>query len=147
MIGIVVSGHINFATGIQSAVNAIAGEQEQMRFIDFVETMSTDELEAELRQAAKDVDSGQGVLFLTDIPGGSPANRALNIMIDTTNVELIAGVNLPLVANAAFEREGVSLPELVETLLEIGTSCMNNMRKELEKVMAPEPELDCENGL
>lgn len=147
MIGIVVSGHINFATGIQSAVNAIAGDQEQIRFIDFVETMSTDDLEAQLRQAAKDVDSGKGVLFLTDIPGGSPANRALNIMMDTENVELIAGVNLPMVANAAFERDGVSLPELVETLLEIGASCMQDMRKELEKVMAPVPELDCEDGL
>lgn len=147
MIGIVVSGHINFATGIQSAVNAIAGDQEQIRFIDFVETMSTDDLEAQLRQAAKDVDSGKGVLFLTDIPGGSPANRALNIMMDTENVELIAGVNLPMVANAAFERDGVSLPELVETLLEIGVSCMQDMRKELEKVMAPVPELDCEDGL
>ncbi|WP_299019821.1 PTS galactosamine/N-acetylgalactosamine transporter subunit IIA [uncultured Photobacterium sp.] len=147
MIGIVVSGHINFATGIQSAVNAIAGEQEQMRFIDFVESMSTDELEEVLSQAAKEVDSGEGVLFLTDIPGGSPANRALNIMLNTENVELIAGVNLPLVANAAFERDGVSLSELVETLLEIGTSCMNDMRKELEKVMASEPELDCKGGL
>lgn len=69
MIGIVVSGHIHFASGMQSAVKAIAGEQKQMEFIDFVESMSTDELEAKLRQAALLADSGEGVLFLTDIPG------------------------------------------------------------------------------
>ncbi|MDV5168147.1 PTS galactosamine/N-acetylgalactosamine transporter subunit IIA [Photobacterium rosenbergii] len=147
MIGIVVSGHINFATGMGSAVKAIAGEQDQLEFIDFVESMSTDELEAELRQAAKRVDSGEGVLFLTDIPGGSPCNRALAIMMDTDNVELIAGVNLPMIANAAFERDGAELKELVETLLDIGGSCMQDMRKELEAVMAPEPELKCEDGL
>ena len=145
MIGIVVSGHINFATGIQSAVKAITGEQDQIQFIDFVEALSTDELEVKLRQAAKEVDNGDGVLFLTDIPGGSPANRALNIMLDTENVELITGVNLPLVANAALEREGVTLDELVEILLEIGRTSIQDMRKELEKVMVPE--LECEDGL
>lgn len=86
MIGIVVSGHIHFASGVASAVRAIAGEQEQMCYVDFVETMSTDELELALRQAAQAVDSGDGVLFLTDIPGGSPANRALAILMDTPNV-------------------------------------------------------------
>ncbi len=145
MIGIVVSGHIHFATGIQSAVKAITGEQDQIQFIDFVEALSTDELEVKLRQAAKEVDNGDGVLFLTDIPGGSPANRALNIMLDTENVELITGVNLPLVANAALEREGVTLDELVEILLEIGRTSIQDMRKELEKVMVPE--LECEDGL
>lgn len=47
MIGIVVSGHINFASGMASAVRAITGEQSQMLFIDFVESMSTDMLESE----------------------------------------------------------------------------------------------------
>ena len=147
MIGIVVSGHLNYASGIQSAVKAIAGEQEQMAFIDFVESMSTEQLEERLRQVAKEVDSGEGVLFLTDIPGGSPCNRALSIMMDTPNIELIAGANLPMIANAAFERDGAELKELVETLLEIGTSCIQDMRKELESVMEPEPVAECEDGL
>ncbi|PSU33721.1 PTS galactosamine/N-acetylgalactosamine transporter subunit IIA [Photobacterium lutimaris] len=147
MIGIVVSGHINFASGMASAVKAIAGDQDQMAFVDFVESMSTDELEVALRDAAKQVDGGEGVLFLTDIPGGSPCNRAMTIMMDTDNIELIAGVNLPMIANAAFERDGAELVELVEILLEIGGSCLQNMRKELEAVMAPEPELECEDGL
>lgn len=147
MIGIVVSGHINFASGMASAVKAIAGDQEQMAFVDFVESMSTDDLEVTLRDAAKQVDGGEGVLFLTDIPGGSPCNRAMAIMMDTNNIELIAGVNLPMIANAAFERDGAELGDLVEILLEIGGSCLQNMRKELEAVMAPEPELECEDGL
>ncbi|WP_028864991.1 PTS galactosamine/N-acetylgalactosamine transporter subunit IIA [Psychromonas aquimarina] len=149
MIGIVVSGHLNFASGMQSAVKAITGEQEQMAYIDFVESMSTDQLEAQLRQAAKEVDSGDGVLFLVDVPGGSPSNRASAILMDTENVELIAGANLPMIANAAFERDGASLKELVEVLLDIGTSCIQDMRVELQKMMAAEPqlELECEDGL
>lgn len=60
MIGLVISGHIHFATGMASAVHAIAGDQPQMRFIDFVESMSTDDLEEALRQAADEVDDGEG---------------------------------------------------------------------------------------
>lgn len=136
MIGIVVSGHINFASGVQSAVRAIAGEQAQMKFVDFVETMSTDDLEADLRVAAVEVNSGEGVLFLTDIPGGSPSNRATAIMMDTPLVEVIGGANLPMIVNAAFERDGVELSELVEIVLEIGHSCIKDMRKEFEAAMA-----------
>lgn len=147
MIGIVVSGHIHFASGMQSAMQAIAGEQKQMAFIDFVETLSTDQLETLLRQAAAEVDSGDGVLFLTDIPGGSPANRAMNIMMDTPKVELLSGVNLPMIANAAFERESCSLNELVETLLEIGMFSLQNMRLQFEAALSAEPETDNEDGL
>ncbi|AJI94175.1 PTS galactosamine/N-acetylgalactosamine transporter subunit IIA [Yersinia ruckeri] len=143
MIGIVVSGHINFASGMASAVRAIAGEQPQMAFIDFVESMSTDRLEDELRRAADSVDSDEGVLFLIDIPGGSPCNRALNILMKGRNVELLAGVNLPMIANAAFERDGVSLAELVEILMDIGASSVQNLRTELATVMATD---DSENG-
>lgn len=147
MIGIVVSGHIHFASGMQSAVVAITGQQTQMAFVDFTESMSTDALELALRQAASAVDSGEGVLFLTDIPGGSPANRALNILQDTPAIEVISGANLPMIANAAFEREGTTLQALVTTLLEIGSSSMQDMRAQLEMAMQSAPEIPSEDGL
>jgi PTS system N-acetylgalactosamine-specific IIA component len=55
--------------------------------------------------------------------------------MDTDNVEVLAGVNLPMIANAAFERDGVSLSELVEILQEIGKSTMQDMRKALDAAM------------
>ncbi|MNR05974.1 PTS system mannose-specific EIIAB component [compost metagenome] len=131
---------------MQSAIKAIVGEPEQMCFVDFIESMSTDELELALRKAAKDVSSDEGVLFLTDIPGGSPANRATAILMDTAQVEVLAGVNLPMIANAAFERDGASLNELVDILQEIGKSTMQDMRKALATAMAQE-ESDMLEGL
>ncbi|HHQ4470166.1 MULTISPECIES: PTS galactosamine/N-acetylgalactosamine transporter subunit IIA [Aeromonas] len=138
MIGIVVSGHINFASGMQSAMKAIVGEPEQMRFVDFVESMSTDDLETALRNAAQEVNSDDGVLFLTDIPGGSPANRASVILMDSDQVEVLSGVNLPMIANAAFERDGASLHELVDILQDIGKSTIQDMRKALEAAIVEE---------
>ncbi|AXY02493.1 PTS sugar transporter subunit IIA [Vibrio alfacsensis] len=145
MIGIIVSGHLNFATGMQSAAKAIAGEQEQFVFIDFLESMSTDDLEAKMREAVAEINTGDGVLFLTDLVGGSPCNRAMSIMLDTPNVELLAGVNLAMIANAAFERDGCTLEELAETLTEIGGSTMKNMREELKAITAQSH--DDEDGL
>ena len=138
MIGIVVSGHINFASGMQSAMKAIVGEPEQMRFVDFVESMSTDDLETALRNAAQEVNSDDGVLFLTDIPGGSPANRASVILMDSDRVEVLSGVNLPMIANAAFERDGASLHELIDILQDIGKSTIQDMRKALEAAIVEE---------
>lgn len=135
MIGIVVTGHINFASGMATAVRAIVGAQPQMAFIDFAESLSTDQLEEALRQAANGMDSGDGVLFLTDLPGGSPCNRAIHILMGGSNVEVLAGANLPMIVNAAFERDGVSPGELVAILMEIGTASIQNMRSELAEVM------------
>lgn len=134
MIGIIVSGHINFATGIKSAVDAIVGEQESIEFIDFVPEITTEQLEQKMLEAIERVDTGKGVLFLTDVVGGTPCNRAMSIMLERQNINVIGGTNLPMITNACFERDGVSLDELTEIVLEIGASTMKDMKKELELI-------------
>lgn len=146
MLGIVVSGHLNFATGMQSAVEAIAGKQEQLVFVDFLESMSTDELEAQLLAAAKEVDTGDGVLFLTDIYGGSPTNRAINILLQNPQVEVVCGANLSMIVNAALEREEFTLEELKDVLASGEMSNIKDIRKEVEAAMAEQPDED-EDGL
>ena len=71
------------------------------------------------------------------------------IMMDTEQVELLAGVSLPMIANAAFEREGdVTLSELTQVLLEIGGSCMQDMREQLTLAMADDTAaVACDDGL
>lgn len=141
MIGLIVSGHINFASGMASAVKAIAGEQKNMVFIDFVETLSPDELEQQMR-AAMDAMNCEQMLFLTDLPGGTPCNRAMAIMMEDKSVEVLAGVNLPMIVNAALEREGVDTKELLSILHDIGTSSIQDLRQQLAMISAPEFEED-----
>ncbi|MEQ4925369.1 PTS galactosamine/N-acetylgalactosamine transporter subunit IIA [Proteus hauseri] len=133
MIGLIVSGHLNFASGMASAVKAIAGEQQDIVFIDFVESISPDELEKQMRQAIDSMDCQQ-YLFLTDLPGGTPCNRAMAIMMQNPAVEVLAGVNLPMIVNAAFEREGCSTLELVQTLREIGHDSIQDIREQLAQI-------------
>nr|WP_314266289.1 PTS galactosamine/N-acetylgalactosamine transporter subunit IIA [uncultured Moellerella sp.] len=131
MIGLIVSGHINFASGMASAVAAITGAQQKIAFIDFVETISPDELEAQMRSAIAEMDSSEGYLFLTDLPGGTPCNRAMAVMMSCTNIEVLSGINLPMIINAVFEREDCELKELVAVLQEIGAESIQNVRHQL----------------
>lgn len=131
MLGIVVSGHINFASGMRSAVEAIVGQQPQLEFVDFVESMTTDDLEAQLSAAKERVNTGDGVLFLVDLYGGSPCNRAVNILLQDPNVEVVAGANLSMIVNAALEREGLSLRELIDCLTNGEFSQIKDLRQDL----------------
>ncbi|MEX6369002.1 PTS mannose transporter subunit IIA [Providencia huaxiensis] len=106
MIGLIVSGHINFASGM-SAVKAIAGEQENMVFIDFVGNPFSRRIGTTTNASSNECRMCEQILFLTDLPGGTPCNRAMAIMMEDKSVEVLAGVNLPMIVNAALEREGV----------------------------------------
>jgi PTS system N-acetylgalactosamine-specific IIA component len=141
MIGLIISGHINFASGMASAVKAIAGEQKNMVFIDFSESLSPDELEQQMRDAIKFMPC-EHILFLTDLPGGTPCNRAMAIMMENPAVEVLAGVNLPMVVNAAFEREGMTASELLVVLREIGMSSIQDLREQLSALSEPDNEED-----
>ncbi|ENG4184542.1 PTS sugar transporter subunit IIA [Providencia rettgeri] len=141
MIGLIISGHLNFASGMASAVKAIAGEQENMVFIDFIESISPDELEQQMR-AAIQLMSCEQVVFLTDLPGGTPCNRAMAIMMENPSVEVLAGVNLPMIVNAAFEREDTTASELLSVLREIGMTSIQDLREQLAMSSEPENEED-----
>ncbi|KII79754.1 PTS galactosamine/N-acetylgalactosamine transporter subunit IIA [Vibrio renipiscarius] len=134
MIGIIVSGHINFATGMQSAVEAIVGEQASLEFIDFVPTMTTEKLEEQMLTSINKMNDGSGVLILTDVPGGSPCNRGVSIMLSRDDVRVVAGCNLPMITNACFERDDVSLEELADIVCEIGAQSMKDMAKEIAQL-------------
>lgn len=145
MLGIVVSGHIHFASGLKSALEAIIGKQEQLAFVDFTEDLTTEALEQQLRAAYEQVNSGEGVLFLTDLYGGSPNNRALNILLTTPQTELICGTNLSMLINAALEREELGLAELKQALISGEMSQIKDMRAELATLLQTSPE--SEEGL
>lgn len=137
MIGLVITGHLNFATGYQSAVNAIAGDSPQVEYVDFLATMSTDELEQQLRIAADKVDSGEGVLFLTDIPGGSPFQRSAKVAAAMNHADVISGTNLVMAAEACLDRDGMTLETLVTQLIETGIENIKSVQQTLRAEKRP----------
>lgn len=105
MIGIIVTGHGTFATGVVSALKLLAGDPEALEAIDFGGDISVEALGEAISAAAARVDSGDGVLVLTDLRGGSPFNVSTRIaMSGYEKMEVVTGTNLPMLVEAFMSR-------------------------------------------
>lgn len=122
MLGLIVTGHGNFATGLQSSLRLIAGEKENMCFVDFEEKDSVDDLAAKLAAAIDSLGNVDGILFLCDLTGGSPFKTAVELSVkNDKQMEVIGGANLPMVIELSMAKEFVdSLDALTNMALSTG---------------------------
>ena len=104
MKGIIVTGHGNFASGIESTMKLIMGEQEKIAFIDFKEGMTNIELSENIEKIVKEIGE-KGVLIFTDILGGTPFNEAAMISTKYDNIHVFAGLNMAMLFEAIDCRE------------------------------------------
>ncbi|HLB06301.1 MAG TPA: PTS sugar transporter subunit IIA [Alphaproteobacteria bacterium] len=131
MIGLVLVTHGRLAEEFVAATEHVVGPQENLRAVSI---RPEDDMEARRREilAALDaVDSGDGVVLLTDMFGGTPSNLAISVM-DRGNVEVIAGVNLPMLIKLATIRKTATLAEAVTQAQEAGQKYISVASKLLE---------------
>lgn len=96
MVNIVITGHGNFASGIKSMLNMVIGELEMVHFIDFNENISSDDLFKSFSNLI--VNSNGNVIFLCDLAGGTPFNKACISMNEQGYLHgVIGGINIPLI--------------------------------------------------
>ncbi len=105
MIGVVVVTHGQLATELVNSTETIVGDLPRFAAVSIGWHEDTHDARAELEQAIARVEQGQGVLILTDMFGGTPSNLAMTFLAGN-NVEVITGVNLPML---------IKLASLVET--------------------------------
>ena len=105
MIGIIVTGHGNFATGLASSMKLIAGNVEKFEPVDFLENYSTDDLAAKINEAIVKLDTTDIIVF-SDLAGGSPFKTSVEIKMfnPDKNIEVIAGTNLPMLIETTMAR-------------------------------------------
>lgn len=98
MLGLLVTGHGHFATGLSSSLELIAGAQPNVAFVDFEADHSVETLKENLAKAMDSLKEYDGVLVLSDLPGGSPFKTAVELKFERQDqpMEVIAGTNLPL---------------------------------------------------
>ena len=121
MIGLIVTGHANFGSGMTSSVNLIAGEQESYQYVDFLPTYSTEDLAGELTKALDALKDCEGVIIFTDLMGGTPFNTAAQLGRDKENVRILAGTNLPMLVEVVMSRKFMDdLDGLVDSRLQTG---------------------------
>jgi len=118
MIGVVIASHCNLAQEMLRTAELIVGSLQACKTLSMDPQQPVEELVRHLKEAIKAVEQGQGVLILTDLFGGTPANVSLSFM--GPRVEVVCGMNLPMLIKLAGCRENRSLAETAELVKEYG---------------------------
>lgn len=113
MVGVILASHGQLAQELLNAAQAVVGPLPRVRALSVSAQRAcpTDGL----REAIDQMDEGEGVLVLCDLFGGSPSQAACTLLHDK-RVEVVSGVNLPMIIKLATAREGTSLQELARLL-------------------------------
>jgi PTS system mannose-specific IIA component len=119
MIGIVLVTHGHLATEFRAALEHVCGPQSQLATISIGPDDDMELRRKDIIGAMADVESGAGVVVLTDMFGGTPSNLAISVM-NGANVEVVAGVNLPMLIKLASVRAEASLEQAVTQAAEAG---------------------------
>jgi len=112
MIGMVLVTHGHLATEFRAALEHVVGPQQQIAAISIGPEDDMERRRADIIEAIRDADSGEGVVLLTDMFGGTPSNLAISVM-DGGKVEVLAGVNLPMLIKLASVRDTQPLEQAV----------------------------------
>ena len=119
MIGIVLVTHGQLAEEFLSAMVHIVGEQKNIATICIQPEDDMEQRRDDILKAVKKVEDGDGVILLTDMFGGTPSNLAISVMGEG-EVEVIAGVNLPMLIQLARSRQTQTLESAVNDAQEAG---------------------------
>ncbi len=124
MIGIVVVSHGRLAEEFIAALEHIVGPQENLCAVCIGADDDMERRRRDILDSVAKVDTGAGVAVLTDMFGGTPSNLALSVM-DQANVEVVAGVNLPMLIRLASIRKNRNLADAVASAQEAGRKYIN----------------------
>ncbi len=113
MIGLILVTHGHLAEEFVHAMEHVVGPQENVATVCIGPNDDMEKRRAEIAKAIKQVDGGNGVIVLTDLFGGTPSNLAISLL-ETGKVEVIAGINLPMLIRLAGARKSMGVTEAVE---------------------------------
>lgn len=124
MIGLIISGHGKFASGLHTSLKLIGGEPCNIEFVDFEETDSTEDLKKKYYTSLKSLDNCDTILALSDLAGGSPFKTLVEVKTEIEKpMEVIGGTNLPMLLEISMTKDIIGdLHSLSESAIEIGKS-------------------------
>lgn len=135
MIGVLITTHGNLGNELIHAAESIKGKLKGVMHVCVEQTRGVEELKREINAALKKLDKGQGVLILTDLFGGTPSNISLSFMKEG-KVEVVTGVNLPMLLKLSDVKEGTSLNEFARFIKDYGKNNISLASEILSKKAA-----------
>jgi mannose PTS system EIIA component len=130
MIGLVIVTHGGLAVEFRSAMEHVVGQQTQLETISIGPDDDMSARRVEILDAVRRNDTGSGVIVLTDMFGGTPSNLAISVL-DEGNVEVLAGINLPILVKLASLRREDNLQDAVAKARDAGRKYIKVASQEL----------------
>ena len=140
MIGVVIVTHCRLAEELLAAARLVVGEElKQFQPVSIGPSEGTEEIREKIIGAIRKVDEGQGILILTDMYGGTPSNISLSFL-EEKKIEVITGVNLPMLLKLATHPNDMDLEKLAVFITDYGQRNINLasdvLKKRVEKKKA-----------
>lgn len=133
MVGIIVAAHLRLAEELLKAAEMITDRKlNNFKAVSINPSDHPDKARKRILAAVKSIDTGEGVLILVDMFGGTPSNLSLSLLSEG-KIEIITGVNLSMIIEAADKSQKEKLPELVNKLSLIGQKGIRSASEILSK--------------
>ena len=130
MIGVLVATHGEMAKGLFDAIDMICGTQEKFSIVSLKRGQDAESFGEELGEKINELNSDEGAVVLVDLLGATPMNQSALNLYKSDKVEVITGVNLPMVVTATMERDYFSdIKELVEKIKNDGKDSVCSVRE------------------
>ena len=138
MIAVIIGTHGMFSEEILKSAEMIFGAQENVGSVTFKPGEGVEHLIEKYNELINDLDCTDGILFMVDLFGGSPFNAASIIAMKNENVEIVTGVNLPMILEVLGSRDFSTLPELLTIAENSGKDAVKILVKNLQPDMEEE---------
>jgi len=132
MIAIVIGTHGKFSEEILKSAEMILGEQENIATITFLPGEGADDLMKKYEDTIKSLQCEDGVLFMVDLFGGSPFNAASRIVVKEKNMDIITGINIPMLLEVFSAREDSTIDELARIAISTGHLGIKSLNETLK---------------
>jgi PTS system mannose-specific IIA component len=133
MIGVVVVTHCHLAEELICAAQLVVGEElKQFQAVSVDPKDGSDQIREKIVAAIRKVDTGQGILILTDMYGGTPSNISLSFL-EEKKIEVITGVNLPMLLKLATYQNNLDLDQFAAFITDYGQRNINRASDVLKR--------------
>ena len=132
MVGIVIITHLKLGEELLAVAELIVGKLKQFQAVSINPTEGVEEITEKISEAIRRVDRGKGILILTDMFGGTPSNISLSFL-EEGKIEVITGVNLPMLLKLSTYEEERDLAGLANFIKTYGQKNINLASEILKK--------------
>ncbi|WP_339060428.1 PTS sugar transporter subunit IIA [Tepidibacillus marianensis] len=125
---IIVTGHGNYATGLQSTIELLAGENPELQFVDFTGNDTDLSLKEKLVHLINE-HRDTSILFICDILGGTPFKVAAELANSQDEMEVVAGCNVGSILESFFQKDSLPISELAEFIVDLSKKATGKFQK------------------